>query len=249
MTIEWFDHAFVAFFVFLYPALSSGGYESFLDRIARLGPKARVRAYLGTLGWLIFTSIGVIALWGFAGRPWEGIAIDLRLDGPNIFAGALTLAVVIMLVRQTVALRTYTEADADLYRQFGPLRPFLPHTPGELRLTWLLSIGAGVGEELLYRGYLIWYFSALTNPVFGVILSSILFGLGHAYQGTAGIIRTGIMGLVLALVVVGTGSLLYAVIVHAVVDITSFTAAYYVLKRMRERQSGPEPRGAIGPWS
>ena len=54
-----------------------------------------------------------------------------------------------------------------------------------------------------------------------VVVSSIIFGLGHAYQGKVGILKTGAVGLVMALLVVFSGSLWIAILVHAVVDITS----------------------------
>ncbi len=47
------------------------------------------------------------------------------------------------------------------------------------------------------------------------------FGLGHAYQGIAGIAKTGLIGLVLALLTVFSGSLFIAIVLHTVVDLTS----------------------------
>jgi len=81
-----------------------------------------------------------------------------------------------------------------------------------------VSLSAGICEELLFRGYLIpWLGQAL--PIWAaVLLSSVLFGLLHAYQGPAGIVRTGAVGLVLALVFVATGSLLVPIVLHVVVD-------------------------------
>ena len=59
-----------------------------------------------------------------------------------------------------------------------------PHGSME-SLVWIaLSITAGVCEEFVYRGYLMRQFSAwLGGPVRGLLLSALVFGLGHAYQG------------------------------------------------------------------
>jgi membrane protease YdiL (CAAX protease family) len=54
-----------------------------------------------------------------------------------------------------------------------------------------------------------------------VILSTVIFGLGHAYQGVKGIVKTGAAGLVLALLAVGSGSLFIPILLHAVGDLTS----------------------------
>jgi membrane protease YdiL (CAAX protease family) len=84
-----------------------------------------------------------------------------------------------------------------------------------------VSVTAGVCEEILYRGILM----GVLTPVVGlwpaVGLSSVIFGLGHAYQGFPGIVKTTLVGFVLALLTVFSGSLLAAMILHAVIDLTS----------------------------
>jgi uncharacterized protein len=50
---------------------------------------------------------------------------------------------------------------------------------------WILvSVVAGIGEEIIFRGYLQKQFQAATgNVVAAVVLQGLLFGLIHAYQG------------------------------------------------------------------
>jgi membrane protease YdiL (CAAX protease family) len=54
-----------------------------------------------------------------------------------------------------------------------------------------------------------------------VILSSAIFGLGHACQGWTGIAKTTAAGLVMALLAVGSGSLFIPMLLHAIGDLTS----------------------------
>jgi membrane protease YdiL (CAAX protease family) len=96
---------------------------------------------------------------------------------------------------------------------------FLPRTKKEFQWFILLSITAGICEELLFRGFLIWYFESLTNTLLAVVLSSILFGLAHSYQGVTGILRSGLMGLILALILVWTDSLLILIFLHIAGDV------------------------------
>ena len=63
--------------------------------------------------------------------------------------------------------------------------------------------------------------AAHTGPWIALVSTSLVFGLGHAYQGPGGVLRTGVVGLVMGLLVLSTGSLLPAMLVHAVLDITS----------------------------
>ena len=87
-----------------------------------------------------------------------------------------------------------------------------------------------MGEEIVFRGYLLAYFDGLVGPTAAVLASTLMFGLGHAYQGAAGIVRTGIVGLLLAGAYVGTGNLLAPMLLHVVIDATSGMVAYLALR-------------------
>src|SRR5262249_27913135 len=68
-----------------------------------------------------------------------------------------------------------------------------------LLFVWTL---AAFGEELVYRGYLLTRAadlgerSAAADWV-GIVVVSVLFGYGHFYKGTAGILDSGVAGLIL----------------------------------------------------
>jgi membrane protease YdiL (CAAX protease family) len=51
-----------------------------------------------------------------------------------------------------------------------------------------------------------------------MILSSVLFGIMHAYQGLSGILRTAGLGLLMAGLFVASGNLLWAIVGHVVID-------------------------------
>lgn len=81
-----------------------------------------------------------------------------------------------------------------------------------------------VGEELLFRGALIGALSAAMglSPWVPAVASSALFGYAHSAQGRAGVVVTGVLGLVLAGVFIITDSLLAAVVAHYVVNALEF---------------------------
>ena len=78
----------------------------------------------------------------------------------------------------------------------------LPRGRVEIALWIVLSLTAGICEEAIYRGYLQKQFMALTtNAPAGIVLSALMFGLAHSYQGFARaslIAVSGAMGGVLA---------------------------------------------------
>jgi membrane protease YdiL (CAAX protease family) len=96
-----------------------------------------------------------------------------------------------------------------------------------------LAITAGVCEEFVYRGFAMAAFSKAGFPLWlSVLVSSLLFGLAHAYQGRGGIVSTGMFGVLLAMGRVWFGSLLPVMMWHAGLDLAAGIAApRYFLKR------------------
>ena len=113
------------------------------------------------------------------------------------------------------------------------LRHLIPVTGLEKLGFSALSLTAGFSEELVFRGFLLWALvQASGSTAFAVAVTSLLFGLLHAYQDLAGAGRAAILGLVLALPVVATGSVLPSMIAHAAIDLTSgLLLAHWLLRR------------------
>lgn len=96
----------------------------------------------------------------------------------------------------------------------------LPETARERCLFVFLSIVAGLGEEVAFRGYVLSQFASLgLSPWGAAIASAVPFGALHAYQGWWGVFRTGFLGFAFASSVVLSGSLWPAVIAHAGLDV------------------------------
>lgn len=101
------------------------------------------------------------------------------------------------------------------------VRAIIPATSGERNLFTILSITAGVTEEIVFRGFL----PLFLMPWFGgryllaALPTTAVFGILHAYQGAHGMVRTGALGLVLAAGVAWTGSLLPSILAHAALNL------------------------------
>jgi len=71
--------------------------------------------------------------------------------------------------------------------------------PAMLPLVFVVCLTAGYNEELYFRSYLLTCLPRLGVPAGGALLvSTLLFAAGHLYQGLAGFLGTGIVGLLLA---------------------------------------------------
>ena len=100
----------------------------------------------------------------------------------------------------------------------------LPVTNKEKKLWNYVSLTAGITEEIIYRGFLIFVFSNLFPDLSiwaVIILSSLLFGLAHTYQGIAGVIRTTIVGIIFSCLYIGMGSIIPLIIIHFLIDYVS----------------------------
>ena len=97
----------------------------------------------------------------------------------------------------------------------------MPQTRSE-RLWWIgLSVAAGVGEELTWRGVQPELIAQITGALWpAVLLCSATFGLGHISQGWRWAMVTGAFGLLFHALVWLTGSLYVAIVVHIAVNVT-----------------------------
>jgi membrane protease YdiL (CAAX protease family) len=76
-----------------------------------------------------------------------------------------------------------------------------------------------VSEETIFRGYLILRFEAVTaSPLGAAVLSSLVFSVGHGYEGSAGLITIGTMGFAFALIYLWRQSLVAPIVMHFLQD-------------------------------
>jgi uncharacterized protein len=105
-------------------------------------------------------------------------------------------------------------------REKGVVAFLLPRTARERWLFALLSATAGTAEEVMYRGVALTLLqSAGVSPWAAAVVAATAFGALHAYQGRAGMIRSGSIGFLLAIPVLVTGSLLPAIVAHTALDL------------------------------
>ncbi len=102
-----------------------------------------------------------------------------------------------------------------------------PETPVKKRIFVLLSLSAGVFEEILYRGYLISLLSdGLNNIWIAVVAAALLFGMGHLYQGLEGILKAFLIGGMMGIIFVATGSILNCIVLHVLIDLSSIVYSH-----------------------
>lgn len=97
----------------------------------------------------------------------------------------------------------------------------MPVSKEDKKFWTYVSWTAGITEEIIYRGFLIYALSQLFPDLsiwFILVISSILFGLSHTYQGFPNVIRTTIFGFFFAVLYIGLGSIIPLILFHFFVD-------------------------------
>ncbi len=115
----------------------------------------------------------------------------------------------------------------------------LPQSTVELLPYLALAITAGLCEEFLYRGFAMAVLAHVGLQTWAVVLlSSVLFGLAHSYQGRGGIVMTLLIGLILGTSRIAYDSLVPAIFWHSAVDVVAGTAGPRYLTRSLAADAG-----------
>lgn len=192
--------------------------------------KGRLRYYRQTILWLWIATAAACwaesftALFTLRGLEIHPVWLHEHRWGWRLLTILVVLFVLAQLILPVVQVgvkyrkRPYFEP-----RQLEPLRFFLPSSPLERRWFVPLSITAGFCEELLFRGFLLRYLH--TAPlrlglVWAILISAVVFGAHHFYQGFKGFVSTSIGGLIFTAILLLTGSLLAGMVFHVAADLS-----------------------------
>ena len=163
-----------------------------------------VLAVIGVLvvfvSWPEWSAIGIASVSPAAFLKWTAVLVLISVAG---------LGLVLLLEQRGV-----WPSESEMVRLLMPEN-------GREKLWALFGLAptAGLCEEFLYRGFLLaemtaWFHSA----GWGVVVSSVAFGLAHSYQGLNGMVRAGLLGALLAWPVVHLGSLYPSMAAHFLID-------------------------------
>jgi membrane protease YdiL (CAAX protease family) len=239
------DHVLVLGLVIALPVYGTVSYRSLLRALQRGERGATLREYWGTIGLEWGLVAAVLAAWWWAGRSLGALGLQLPSGSPLYWGVGVTVPVLGFLGYQWIQIKRLDPTGYEpLRKQLGGAIGFLPRTDSEYRVFRLLALTAGICEEILFRGYLIWYAGTFIGTWPAVVLTSIAFGLGHWYQGPSGVLKTGVVGLLAGALLVASQSLLWPIILHAAVDLQGGAVG-----RLVSQSAGqpPESPGAARP--
>ena len=189
----------------------------------------RVRAYASTISGLVLVGAVTVVIDRLSGRT--GIQAAKHILHPTILCGwaAATLLLCAAVWFGGMIQRRLWQQPADVVVSL-----LLPRTTRERWMFAVVSITAGIVEEYVMRGFcLLVLVQATGSMLLSLVLVTLGFAIAHGYQGVSAMVRTGLLGAILAVPVVVTGTLLPSMIAHAGTDILAGAFGYRLLCRWR----------------
>ncbi|MGB8802513.1 MAG: CPBP family intramembrane glutamic endopeptidase [Candidatus Acidiferrales bacterium] len=240
-----FDHILLVMITLVWPVAEWRWYYPLSVRAIAAGvPGARARLYRNSVLPQWAFSACIFALWVSRGRPWAALMLGANRPARLGIAVALAALLLGVLWLQRRALFARPQWPELVIRSLGQANPLVPRTNGEYPGMILVALTAGVCEEILFRGYVTWYFLAFwpgtrISLALAVIISAILFGFGHIYFGVRQVGVSAVAGLFFSTIVLVAGSLAPAMILHAALDLNSFDVGYRALRQIGDAGADP----------
>lgn len=177
------------------------------------------------LSQVLLVTLSLVVAWG----TWIRVFMPPRLTWVDAALGAGALALLVAIAQ--VFWR-------DTVDRGEPRVAYLsPRTPRERVLWVLVSLAAGIGEEITYRGVLFIVLLRITgNPWAALAVSAAIFTLAHLQQRPAGLAVIALGAVLCQLLAMRTGSLYLSMALHTLYDvIAGFTYARLVARREARR--------------
>ncbi len=158
------------------------------------------------------------------------------LGAREVAAGVVAQALAFALIYVGRVIRT-----AEEIRNL-PVNKMMPQNPRETVAYSLMAVIAGISEEAAYRGVLqqiLWYW--LGNPWIAFTIAAAAFAAAHVIQGWKSVLMIFFIACVMHALVWFTGTLVIAMVVHAIYDL-----AVPTLRRRISRGLPTDPEKSAG---
>ena len=208
--------------------------DSFASSLRGFGPLGLLSFFVILLGnaLLVGTSGVLVLAWARLSRtPWRDLGLVRPRSWPVTIVAGIVSGAAFKLVMKSVVL-PLLGADP-----INHAYHYLAHNDAALPFAiYAMIVGAGFGEEMVFRGYLFErigkrYGQGSGAKLFAIALTSVFFGVAHyRVQGLAGAEQATITGLVFGTIYAASGRIWLPMIAHAAFDLTALWIIYHDLE-------------------
>jgi len=176
------DHVYVVLVAVALPAYAwLASWKNLRETFDALDAKGRAAQYWSNAVMLAVIAGLALGLWFWQGRSPAALGLDAGGSRAAFaFLAGLVLTAALALYYRWLLSRT-ARLDGTK-EQLLAEAPVVPRERTDLPSWSVLSLAAGVCEEIVYRGFLIWYLANYMPEPVAVPAAAALFTLGHLYQ-------------------------------------------------------------------
>ena len=209
--LGWLDALFLAALIELLPVVAVVQVDLARDLVVE-----RVQAYLTSSVMILLLGGSSLVLGSrLVGLEGMGLRIEPgQVDMAILWGGAIFALGIAILWFFLILRKRCRWSESRLVRELMPVT--------RREKVWYagLSFCAGFGEELAYRAYAIPALIVAGGSASAALaLTSVAFAVLHSYQGVLGVVRTGVVGVIMGMVFLHTGSVWPAIVAHVLIDL------------------------------
>lgn len=199
-----------------------------------------IDVYNSSMFFLWATALPILIGWAVMARPWASLGLVYE-RGP-IMTGAFIAVAVILAYHFVQLIRAFVSPKVRAYlrNELHTLKDtihLVPRTGKEYRRAMMMSVTAGITEEIIFRGYLIWALSQFLHFWLAVVIAIAHFVFLHRYQGWRGMRQVALITTTMTALFVVTGSLAPGIVLHILIDIINISRIAVSIRETSEEQT------------
>ncbi len=186
-------------------------------------PRFRLVDYKQTIA--IFWILTVLILFNF---------FTTHLPQLNLYPNFTVISIVISILALAFSVLQYSQSNissdtyTDVKDKMKDVYHYLPKTKREFNWFIILSISAGICEEIIFRLFLFEYLNENIGLLIAFVLTNIIFALTHIGMGKQNIISSFILGLLFSAIYYFTDNIWIAILLHIAIDINGGILGYRI---------------------
>jgi len=238
--LEWYamhfpDHVVGAVICIIAPLLVAGSRQLGEEEFS-FEPDDKIRLYHQNALFLTVVALVVITVWRIPGRTLATMGFSEPVWSTEAWWVLAAIGIFYFgdLAAQYLARRQEAQKGVGL---------ILPASRRELGHFVLLSVAAGLGEEIIFRGFLMhylvfWFGHSPADTLAAGFFSAVIFARLHGYQGWVAMVKILFLAMLFAALFVLTRSLWPVIIIHALIDMLS---GWLGLRWLRPAEDAGQP--------
>jgi membrane protease YdiL (CAAX protease family) len=220
----WLDHILFVLLGIAFPINALRSAQPQLATITTWDSDMKRMLYISNSTMLLGMALVVVLVWYFSGKPMAALGFRWPAEG-TLSMGLALSGFFLLAYLVDIFIETRDEkALAKTRAHWRKNTPFMPERKAEMPPFYYLIFGAAVGEEIVFRGFiltylLMWFGTSVNAMALAIFIGSAIFAVVHLYQGWKAVIKIAVLSVLFGIIFLYTESLLLPIILHFLIDL------------------------------